>query len=78
MIVKVLAPTITIPGGPIPTRINSNGNTLIDNMSTNSILPDKCSENLSVGISNHLPLLILIPLENKQHKHQKLQYKRAT
>ena len=71
---NLLAPSITIP-----TRINSNGGTLIDNIFTNSILPEKYSGNLSVSISDHLPSFLIIPIENKQHKSQKtIHYKRDT
>ena len=74
MMANLLAPSITIP-----TRINSNGGTLIDNIFTNSILPEKYSGNLSVSISDHLPSFLIIPIENKQHKSQKtIHYKRDT
>ena len=74
MMANFLAPSITIP-----TRINNNGGTLIDNIFTNYILPDKCSGNLTVSISDHFPSFLIIPIENKQHNSQrKIQYKRDT
>ena len=45
MMANLLAPSITIPK-----RINSNEDTLVDNILTNFILPDKCSRKLSVSI----------------------------
>ena len=74
MMSNLLAPSITIP-----TRINSKGGTLIDNIFSNSIQSEKCSGNLNVSISDHLPSFLIIPIENKQHKSQnKIQYKRDT
>ena len=74
MMANFLAPSITIP-----TRINNNGGTLIDNIFTNYILPDKCSGNLTVSISDYFPSFLIIPIENKQHNSQrKIQYKRDT
>ena len=74
MMANLLAPSITIP-----TRINSNGGTLIDIIFTNSILPEKYSGNLSVSISDHLPSFLIIPIENKRKKSQKtIHYKRDT
>ena len=74
MMANLLAPSITIP-----TRINSNGGTLIDNIFTNSILPEKYSGNFSISISDHLPSFLIIPIESKQHKSQKtIHYKRDT
>ena len=74
MITKLLASSITIP-----TRLNNNGGTLIDNIFTNSILPDRYSENLVVSISDHLPSFIITLIENKQCKSQnKIQCKRDT
>ena len=74
MMSNLLAPSITIP-----TRITTRGGTLIDNIFTNSILPDKCSGNLAVSISDHLPSFLIIPMENKKSNSQnKIQYKRDT
>ena len=74
MMANLLAPAITIP-----TRINTNRGTLIDNIFTNSILPDNKSGNLTVSISDHLPSFLIVPNENKQRKSQKImQYKRDT
>ena len=74
MMAKFLASSITIP-----TRINNNGGTLIDNIFTNYLLPDKCSGNLTVNISDHFPSFLINPIENKRHNSQrKIQYKRGT
>ena len=74
MMANLLTPSITVP-----TRITTRGGTLIDNIFTNSILPDKCSENLVVSISDHLPSFLIIQMENKKSNAQsKIQYKRDT
>ena len=75
MMSNLLAPAITIP-----TRISNSGRgTLIDNIFTNSILPDKTSGNLSVNISDHLPSFLIVPVENKcTNTQKKTQYKRDT
>ena len=74
MMSNFLAPSITIP-----TRINNNGGTLIDNIFTNYILPDKCSGNLTVSISDHFPSFLIIPTENKRYdSKKKTQFKRDT
>jgi len=75
MMSNLLEPAITIP-----TRISNNGRgTLIDNIFTNSILPDKTSGNLSVNISDHLPSFLIVPVENKcTNTQKKTQYKRDT
>ena len=74
MMANLLAPSITIP-----TRITTRGGTLIDNIFTNSILPDKCSGNLAVSISDHLPSFLIIPMENKKsNSPSKIQYKQDT
>ena len=74
MMATLLAPSITIP-----TRFNNSGGTLIDNIFTNSILPDISSGNLKVSISDHLPSFLIIPIEKRQHKPtNKIQYKRDT
>ena len=64
---NLLAPAITIP-----TRISNNGRgTLIDNIFTNSILPDKTSGNLSVNISDPLPSFLIVPVANKRINTQR-------
>ena len=72
---NLLASAITIPS-----RINNNGRgTLIDDIFTNSILPDKTSGNLSVNISDHLSSFLIVPVENKCiNTQRKIQYKRDT
>ena len=44
-----------------PTRITSHSNTLIDNIFSNVIDPDKTSGNLTATISDHLPQFSIIP-----------------
>jgi len=74
MMANLLAPSITIP-----TRITSNGGTLIDNIFTNSIFPDKSSGNLVVSISDHLSSFLIVPMEDKKlNAQKKVQYKRDT
>ena len=43
-----------------PTRITSHSNTLIDNIFSNVIDPDKISSNLTAIISDHLPQFAII------------------
>ena len=57
-----LIPTITIP-----TKINQNKNTVIDNIFTNQIHPDTISGNITLAISDHLPSFVVIPRENQNH-----------
>ena len=74
MMSNFLAPSITIP-----TRITLNGGTLIDNIFTNSITLDRTSGNLTVGISDHFPSFLFIPVENNQlSSPATVQYKRDT
>ena len=44
-----------------PTRITSHSNTLIDNIFSNVIDPDKISGNLTATISDHLPQFAIVP-----------------
>ena len=44
-----------------PTRITSHSNTLIGNIFSNVIDPDKISSNLTATISDHLPQSEVIP-----------------
>ena len=60
-----------------PTRITSHSNTLIDNIFSNVIDPDKISGNLTAPISDHLPQLAIIQnmfgniLGNKSNIHER-------
>ena len=50
-----IIPTITIP-----TMINPNKSTVIDNIFTNQIHPDMLSGNLTLSISDHLPSFLIV------------------
>ena len=58
----------------IPTKINNQKNTVIDNIFTNNINPDIKSGNITLAISDHLPSFIVIPKQNQNHfpKNQNL------
>ena len=63
----------------LPTRIQYNSESVIDNIYTNSINPDIVSGNISVGISDHLPSFMIIPKSKCQHLPKKHNlYKRNT
>ena len=63
----------------LPTRIQYNSGSVVDNIYTNSIDPDIASGNISVGISNHLPFFMIIPKRKCQHLPKKHNpYKRNT
>ena len=50
----------------IPTRINSNNDTLIDNIFSNQYNPDTISGNLTLNISDgHLPSFMITPKSNQ-------------
>ena len=69
-----------LPSISLPTKINTNTNTLIDNIFTNTFNPDTISGNLTLNISDgHLPSFIIIPKPNQNHlpKHHNI-YKRNT
>ena len=57
-----IIPTITIP-----TKINPNKSTVIDNIFTNQIHPDMLSGNLTLSISDHLPSFLIVPQDNQNH-----------
>ena len=59
MISNFFQPSITIP-----TKINWNKHTIIDNIFTNQIGPGFRSGKISVGISDHLPSFLLVPNKN--------------
>ena len=67
-----------LPSISLPTKLNNNINTLIDNIFTNTFNPDTISGNLTLNISDgHLPSFIIIPKPNQNHlpKHHNI-YKR--
>ena len=67
-----------LPVITIPTKINTNKNTVIDNIFTNHIHPDMKSGNLTLAISDHLPSFFIVPRENQNHmpKHHNLYTKK--
>ena len=72
MMSNLFAPAITIP-----TRVNDTGGTLIDNIFTNDILPDRKSGNLIVAISDHYPSFFVIPQEPETNQSKSsVRYKR--
>ena len=67
-----------LPSISLPTKLNNNSKTLIDNIFTNTFNPDTISGNITINISDgHLPSFIIIPKSNQNHlpKHHNL-YKR--
>ena len=66
MMSNLLLPTITLP-----TKINRDSNTIIDNIFTNNIHPDMKSGNFTVGISDHLASFLIIPRKNQNHAPNK-------
>ena len=72
MMGNLIMPTITVP-----TRIHSNGGTLIDNIFTNNI-NSSITGNLTVSISDHLPSFILIPNPITKHTKKSNIYRRDT
>ena len=70
MVFDLLAPSITIPSR----IVNNSRGTLIENIFTNSILPEIVLEIL-VSISDHPPSLLIVPVENKRiDPQEKIQY----
>ena len=55
----------------IPTKINPNKSTVIDNIFTNQIHPDMLSGNLNLSISDHLPSFLIVPEDNQNHAPKK-------
>ena len=66
MMSNLILPTITIP-----TKINRESNTIIDNIFTNYIHPDMKSGNFMFGISDHLSSFLIIPRVNQIHRPKK-------
>ena len=56
-----LLPTILLP-----TKLNRQQNTLLDNIFTNQFNPDMSSGNFTLQISDHLASFLMIPNENQQ------------
>ena len=52
---NMMSSNFLFPYISIPTKINTQNDTLIDNIFSNQLNPDIISGNLTVGISNHLP-----------------------
>ena len=74
MMSSFLLPSITLP-----TKINKEKSTVIDNIFTNHINPEMKSGNLQIAISDHLPSFLIVPKDNQNHlpKNQNL-YTRRT
>ena len=74
MMSSFLLPVITIP-----TKINKQRHTVIDNIFTNQIHPEMKSGNITLAISDHLPSFLIVPNDNQNHipKKQNL-YTRKT
>ena len=67
MMSNFLLPVITIP-----TKINRDNNTLIDNIFTNHLNPDTVSGNLTLNLSDgHLPSFMIMPKNNQNHQPKK-------
>ena len=66
MMSNLLLPTITIP-----TKINRDSSTIIDNIFTNHIHPDMKSGNFMLGISDHLASFLIIPRAKQNHPPNK-------
>ena len=55
----------------IPTKINTQNDTLIDNIFSDQLNPDIISGNLTVGISDHLPSFMICLKDNQKHLPKK-------
>ena len=60
-----------LPSISLPTRMTDTSGTLIDNIFTNSTNPDAISGNLTIGISDHLPSIFIVPKPNQNHLPKK-------
>ena len=56
-----------LPVITIPTEINNQKHTVIDNIFTNNIHPEMKSGNLTIAISDHLPSFLIVPKDNQNH-----------
>ena len=61
-----LLPVITLP-----TKINKERSTVIDNIFTNHFNPEMKSGNLQLAISDHLPSFLVVPKDNQNHLPKK-------
>ena len=66
MMSSFLLPVITLP-----TKINKEKSTVIDNIFTNQINPEMKSGNLQLAISDHLPSFLIVPKDNQNHPPKK-------
>ena len=66
MMSSFLLPVITLP-----TKINKEKSTVIDNIFTNQINPEMKSGNLQLAISDHLPSFLIVPKDNQNHLPKK-------
>ena len=67
----IMSSSCLIPTISLPTKINSNNSTLIDNIFINQYNPDTHSGNLTIGISDHLPSFTIIPMNNQKQLPKK-------
>ena len=67
MMSNFLLPVITLP-----TKVNRDNNTLIDNIFTNHLHSDTKSGNLEINLSDgHLPSFLIMPKQNQNHQPKK-------
>ena len=59
---EILSTNFLLPMILLPTKINSNADTLIDNIFSNYYNPNIISGNLTISISDHLPSFAIFPL----------------
>ena len=59
---EILSTNFLLPMILLPTKINSNTDTLIDNIFSNYYNPNIISGNLTISISDHLPSFAIFPL----------------
>ena len=62
-----LSSNLLLPLITLSTKINTVNDTLIDNIITNHFNPDFITGNLTIGISDHLPSFMIVPLPNQHH-----------
>ena len=60
-----------LPVITLPTKINKERSTVIDNIFTNQINPEMKSGNLQLAISDHLPSFLIVPKDNQNHLPKK-------
>ena len=66
MMSSFLLPVITLP-----TKINKEKSTVIDNIFINQINPEMKSGDLQLAISDHLPSFLIVPKDNQNHLPKK-------